>query len=71
MEDSVDKDEVLRRLGDLKDEIDRGEVKVKPPVDEYDDLGRALASLQKRYNDITGTLQRERQGSEKERKMVF
>ena len=45
-------------------------MRVRSPRDEHDDLGRALASLQKRYNDLVGALQKERRGSEKEQKAV-
>lgn len=70
MGESLDKEEVLRILGDLIDDIDRGDVRVMSPLVQHDELDKALASLQRRYNDILGALQRERQGSEKDRRAV-
>lgn len=60
LENLLDKDEVLERLGELKGDINRKRSAVREPVNDDDDLGRALAELHQKYIDLMRDLDRER-----------
>lgn len=51
---------MLERLGELKGDINRKRSAVREPLNDDDDLGRALAELQQKYIDLMRDLDRER-----------
>ena len=51
---------MLERLGELKGDINRKRSAVREPVNDDDDLGRALAELHQKYIDLIRDLDRER-----------
>ena len=51
---------MLERLGELKGDINRKRSAVREPVNDDDDLGRALAELHQKYIDLMRDLDRER-----------
>ena len=70
LDNSLDKGEVLQRLGDLKDGIDRGEVRVRSPRDEHDDLGESPCFPSKEVQRPRGRFYKRRgEGRRKSRKL--
>lgn len=51
---------MFERLGELKGDINRKRSAVREPVNDDDDLGRALAELHQKYIDLMRDLDRER-----------
>lgn len=60
LENLLDKEEVLERLGELKNDIIRKRSTVREPFNDQDDLGRALAELHRKYLDLMRDLDKER-----------
>ena len=60
LENLLDKEEVLERLGELKNDITKKRSAVREPFNDQDDLGRALADLHRKYLDLMRDLERER-----------
>lgn len=60
LENLLDKEEVLERLGELKNDIIRKRSTVREPFNDQDDLGRALAELHLKYLDLMRDLDKER-----------
>ena len=60
LENLLDKEEVLERLGELNNDITRKRAAVREPLNDQDDLGRALADLHRKYLDLMRDLDRER-----------
>jgi len=60
LENLLDKEEVLERLGELKNDINKKRSGVREPFNDQDDLGRALADLHRKYLDLMRDLERER-----------
>lgn len=60
LENLLDKEEVLERLGELKNDINKKRSAVREPFNNQDDLGRALADLHRKYLDLMRDLDRER-----------
>lgn len=60
LDNLLDKEEVLERLGELRNDINRGRSAVREPFSDQDDLGRALAELHRKYLDLKRDLERER-----------
>ena len=51
---------MLERLGELKGDINKRRGTVREPLNDQDELGRALAELHKKYIDLMRELERER-----------
>ena len=60
LENLLDKDEVMERLEELKSDINKKRGAVREPLNDQDELGRALAELHKKYIDLMRELERER-----------
>ncbi|KAJ7378123.1 hypothetical protein OS493_024788 [Desmophyllum pertusum] len=60
VEHLLDKEEVLERLGELKSDINKKRTAAREPINDQDDLGRALAELHHKYLDLMRDLDRER-----------
>ena len=60
LENLLDKEEVLERLGELRNDINKKRSAVREPFNDQDDLGRALADLHRKYLDLMRDLERER-----------
>ena len=51
---------MLERLDELKGDINKRRGAVREPLNDQDELGRALAELHKKYIDLMRELERER-----------
>ena len=60
LENLLDKEEVLERLGELRNDINKKRSAVREPFNDKDDLGRALADLHGKYLDLMRDLEKER-----------
>lgn len=60
VEHLLDKEEVLERLDELKSDINKKRTAAREPINDQDDLGRALAELHHKYLDLMRDLDRER-----------
>jgi uncharacterized protein YoxC len=70
LKNSFDKDEVLDRLADLKNDVDTKKDTVRQPLGHGDELGETLGDLHRRYLDLLGALKKEKQGEKLDKNKV-
>ena len=66
-----DKDKLLQRLNELLNDLERGCVDVRQPVDDTDGVGECLADLHRKYLDLLNDLENEGEKRKRQQKQVW